>query len=206
MDKIEKNYAAGVLTSGERYNQIIDVWTHARERVSEVLMNALRDDVRGGKPYLNSIYIMVDSGARGSSDQVRQLAGMRGLMAQPSGRIIETPILSNFREGLTVLEYFSSTHGARKGLADTALKTADAGYLTRKLVDVSQNLVISMDDCGSVRGVQTGIVYKGDRVEVPLSQVVIGRVARDTIVDPVSEEVVVRENEMITEKTAAKIE
>jgi DNA-directed RNA polymerase subunit beta' len=206
VDRIEKNYAAGVLTSGERYNEIIDVWTRARERVSEVLMQALRDDTREGKPYLNSIFIMVDSGARGSQDQVRQLAGMRGLMAQPSGRIIETPILSNFREGLTVLEYFSSTHGARKGLADTALKTADAGYLTRKLVDVSQNNVVSMDDCGTVRGVQKGVVYKGDRVEVPLSGVVFGRVARDTIVDPVTEEIVVKENDMITEKVGRRIE
>ena len=141
VDKVEGLYLKGIITEGERYNQIIDLWTHATEEVGEHLMSALKDDVRDGRPYLNPIYMMVASGSRGSITQIRQLAGMRGLMAKPSGKIIETPIKASFREGLRVLEYFSSTHGARKGLADTALKTADSGYLTRKLADVAQNVV-----------------------------------------------------------------
>jgi DNA-directed RNA polymerase subunit beta' len=149
---------------------------------------------------------MADTGARGSVEQIRQLAGMRGLMAKPSGKIIEVPIKANFREGLSVLEYFSSTHGARKGLADTALKTADSGYLTRKLADVAQNVVVTMEDCGTLNGVSKGIVYKGDKVEVPLADAVTGRVARDTIVDVVTDEEVVRENEVITEEVARRIE
>jgi DNA-directed RNA polymerase subunit beta' len=149
---------------------------------------------------------MVDSGARGSQDQVRQLAGMRGLMAKPSGEIIETPILSNFREGLTVLEYFSSTHGARKGLADTALKTADAGYLTRKLVDVCQSVVVASQDCGTLNGVTKGVVYRGEKVEVSLAQGITGRVSRDNITDIVTDEVIVKENELITDEIARKIE
>src|SRR6185436_13187654 len=132
------------------------------------MITGLRSDTRHGKPYLNPVRLMVESQARGSQDQVRQLAGMRGLMAKPSGKIIETPILSNFREGLGVLEYFSSTHGARKGLADTALKTADAGYLTRKLVDVCQNVVVASQDCGTLNGVTKGVVYRGEKVEVSL--------------------------------------
>jgi DNA-directed RNA polymerase subunit beta' len=149
---------------------------------------------------------MVASGARGSIDQVRQLGGMRGLMAKPSGEIIETPIKANFREGLKVLEYFSSTHGARKGLADTALKTADAGYLTRKLTDVAQNVVITLDDCGTPKSVTKHVVYKGDRVAVSLSTAIYGRVARDTIIDPVHDEVIVREGELITEDISNRIE
>jgi DNA-directed RNA polymerase subunit beta' len=149
---------------------------------------------------------MVTSGARGSIDQVRQLGGMRGLMAKPSGKIIETPIKANFREGLRVLEYFSSTHGARKGLADTALKTADAGYLTRKLTDVAQNVVITTEDCGTLNGVYKSVVYKGEKVAVPLSKAVRGRVARETIMDFVNDEVIVRENELITEDIAERIE
>ncbi|MFN3484311.1 MAG: DNA-directed RNA polymerase subunit beta', partial [Planctomycetota bacterium] len=206
VDRIERNYQRGALTPGERYNQIIDEWTHCRERVTEAMMAELRVEQRDGKPWLNPIRLMVDSGARGSQDQVRQLAGMRGLMAKPSGKIIETPILSNFREGLTVLEYFSSTHGARKGLADTALKTADAGYLTRKLVDVAQSIVITMQDCGTLNGITKGVVYKGEKVEVSLAQSIYGRVARDTITDIVTDEILVRENELITEEIARKIE
>lgn len=151
--KIWRNYDAGVLTEGERYNQVIDAWTHARVAVTGEMMRGLKEDTKeDGTPYLNPIFLMSDSGARGSVDQIQQLAGMRALMANPSGEIIETPIKSNFREGLTVLEYFSSTHGARKGLADTALKTANSGYLTRKLIDVAQNMIVAEYECGTCRG------------------------------------------------------
>ena len=204
--KIEQNYRQGVITDGERYNQIIDCWTSAREKVAEVMINGFKNDVRDGQPYLNPINLMVFSGARGSIDQVRQLAGMRGLMAKPSGEIIETPIKANFREGLSVLEYFSSTHGARKGLADTALKTADAGYLTRKLVDVAQNMFITIDDCGTLNGVTKGIIYKGEKIDISLSESIFGRVARDNIVDIVTDEIVVKENELITEEISKRIE
>jgi DNA-directed RNA polymerase subunit beta' len=204
--KIEQNYRKGLITSGERSNQIIDCWTRAREKVGDAMIKGLKDDVRDGQPYLNPVYCMMTSGARGSIDQVRQLAGMRGLMAKPSGEIIETPIKANFREGLSVLEYFSSTHGARKGLADTALKTSQAGYLTRKLVDVSQNMIVGTIDCGTLNGVTKGIVYKGDRVDVSLAQNIIGRVARDNIVDIVTDEIIVKENQLITGDIAKKIE
>ncbi|MEL6712910.1 MAG: DNA-directed RNA polymerase subunit beta', partial [Planctomycetota bacterium] len=206
IDKIEASFNKGVITDGERYLKIIDLWTQAREKVGLVLMDVLSHDVDEDTGYVNPIYCMVDSGARGSVDQIRQLGGMRGLMAKPSGKIIETPIKANFREGLKVLEYFSSTHGARKGLADTALKTADAGYLTRKLTDVAQNVVVTTEDCGTVGGVTKAAIYKGDRVAVTLAQGIKGRIARDTIVDPVTDEVIVRENEMITEDIAASIE
>ena len=206
IDKIEKAYSKGVITDGERYLKIIDLWTHAREKVGVDLMKVLADDFDEQTGYVNPIFCMVSSGARGSVDQIRQLGGMRGLMAKPSGKIIETPIKANFREGLKVLEYFSSTHGARKGLADTALKTADAGYLTRKLTDVAQNVVITLEDCGTLGGVTKAIVYKGDRVAVSLAQAIKGRVARDTIIDVINDEVVVRESEIITEDIAARIE
>ena len=206
VEKIERNYKKGAITHGERYNQIIDCWTNCRDKVGKEMIGELKDDTRDGKAYLNPIYLMIESGARGSVDQVRQLAGMRGLMAKPSGKIIETPIKSNFREGLDVLEYFSSTHGARKGLADTALKTADAGYLTRKLVDVAQNVVVTIQDCGTLGGVTKMPIYKGEKVEVPLSQSIFGRIARDSIVNVVTDEVVVRESELITEEIARKIE
>ncbi|MCH9023526.1 MAG: DNA-directed RNA polymerase subunit beta', partial [Planctomycetes bacterium] len=170
VDRIQKNFTTGALTEGERYNQIIDAWTHARVEVTTEMMLELKNDERGGKPYLNPIYLMTDSGARGSIDQIQQLAGMRALMAKPSGEIIETPIKANFREGLTVLEYFSSTHGARKGLADTALKTADSGYLTRKLADVCQNVIINIPDCGTLQGVNKSAVYKGEKIAVPLRE------------------------------------
>jgi DNA-directed RNA polymerase subunit beta' len=206
VDRIRRNYERGALTASERENQTIDEWTHCRERVTEAMLKELRIDQRGGQPCLNPIRLMVDSGARGSQDQVRQLAGMRGLMAKPSGKIIETPILSNFREGLSVLEYFSSTHGARKGLADTALKTADAGYLTRKLVDVAQSLVVTQQDCGTLNGITKGAVYKGEKIEVSLSQAIYGRISRDNITDIVTDEPIVRENEVITEEISRKIE
>ena len=186
IDKIETSFNKGVITDGERYLKIIDLWTQAREKVGQVLMDVLSHDFDESTGYVNPIYCMVTSGARGSVDQIRQLGGMRGLMAKPSGKIIETPIKANFREGLKVLEYFSSTHGARKGLADTALKTADAGYLTRKLTDVAQNVVITTDDCGTMGGVTKAAIYKGDRVAVSLAQGIRGRIARDTIIDPVN--------------------
>ncbi|AQT69858.1 DNA-directed RNA polymerase subunit beta' [Anaerohalosphaera lusitana] len=206
VNKVIKNFQQGVLTGGERYNQIIDAWTHARVEVTNRMMDAMRNDTRDGKPYLNPIWVMRDSGARGSVDQIQQLAGMRALMAKPSGEIIETPILSNFREGLNVLEYFSSTHGARKGLADTALKTADSGYLTRKLADVAQNVMVSEIDCGTLQGITKTTVYKGEAVDVPLRQLIIGRTARDNIRNPITDEMIVRENEVITAEAAAKIE
>ncbi|MDO8303481.1 MAG: DNA-directed RNA polymerase subunit beta', partial [Sedimentisphaerales bacterium] len=206
VDKIMKNFHQGVLTEGERFNQIIDAWTHARVAVTAEMMRELKEDTRDGKPYLNPIYLMSDSGARGSVDQIQQLAGMRALMAKPSGEIIETPIKANFREGLTVLEYFSSTHGARKGLADTALKTADSGYLTRKLADVAQNFIINEIDCGTLQGITKTTVYKGEQVDVPLRQLIIGRTARDNIRNPITDEMIVKENEVFTPSAADKIE
>jgi DNA-directed RNA polymerase subunit beta' len=205
--KIRKNYEAGVLTEGERYNQVIDAWTNARVAVTNEMMRSLKEDTKeDGSPYLNPIYLMSDSGARGSVDQIQQLAGMRALMAKPSGEIIETPIKSNFREGLTVLEYFSSTHGARKGLADTALKTANSGYLTRKLIDVAQNVIISDYDCGTLQGITKSVVSRGEQIDVPLSQLIIGRTARDNIRNPITDEMIVRENKVITPEVAAEIE
>src|SRR5580658_1568303 len=170
------------------------------------MMAELNTDVRNGKKSLNPIWMMTGSGARGSAQQVRQLAGMRGLMAKPSGKIIETPIKANFREGLHVLEYFSSTHGARKGLADTALKTADSGYLTRKLADVAQNVVVNEHDCGSTRGISKGAVMQGDKVIVTFWKNIRGRVACDTIADLVTDETIVHANEIISEEAARKIE
>ncbi len=206
VNRVQKQFVKGIITEGERYGQIVDLWTHASEQVGEELIRELRNDKIGGKPFVNPIRMMIDSGSRGSVTQIRQLAGMRGLMAKPSGKIIETPIRASFREGLRVLEYFSSTHGARKGLADTALKTADSGYLTRKLADVAQNCVVTMDDCGTLRGITKSVVYKGDKVEIPLSQRIRGRIARDRIVDVVTDDVVVEENELITEEIARRIE
>lgn len=207
VSKIHKNYQAGVLTEGERYNQVIDAWTHARVAVTGEMMRALKEHTKpDGTPYLNPIYLMTDSGARGSVDQIQQLAGMRALMAKPSGEIIETPIKSNFREGMTVLEYFSSTHGARKGLADTALKTANSGYLTRKLIDVAQNVIVTERDCCTLQGITKSTISRGEEVDIPLSQLIIGRTARDNIRNPITDEMIVRENEVITPEAAAKVE
>ena len=206
VDKIQKSYQRGLATEDERYNKVIDVWTHAREEITREMMKDLQNDHRHGQQYLNPIYLMAHSGARGGVEQIRQLAGMRGLMAKPSGQIIETPIKANFREGLSVLEYFSSTHGARKGLADTALKTADSGYLTRKLADVAQNVVITLQDCGTTQGVTKGVIYKGEEIERSLSETIRGRVSRANIVNPIDDEIIVRENEMITVEVARKIE
>ncbi len=222
VDKVEKAFHAGALTDRERYNQLLDIWAHCREQVTKELIHELKNDWRTtdgervelddpelktkGFPYLNPVYLMSDSGARGNVSQMQQLAGMRGLMSKPSGEIIETPIKANFREGLNVLEYFSSTHGARKGLADTALKTADSGYLTRKLADVAQNVIVAMRDCGTNSGVPKRAVYKGEEIDVPLRQQVIGRISRETIMNPITDEVIVAENEIITEEAAIKIE
>ena len=206
VEKIQLAHSRGIITEGERYLKVIDSWTHARERIGEDMLAELRNDTRDGKLYVNPIFCMVMSKARGSVEQIRQLAGMRGLMAKPSGKIIETPIKANFREGLRVLEYFSSTHGARKGLADTALKTADSGYMTRKLADVAQNVVISTEDCGTPNGVEKGTVYQGDKVAVSFVDSVRGRSARRTIVDPLTDEVIVQENGLITVDIAKRIE
>ena len=208
--KIMKRYQKGVITDGERYNSVLDAWTHAREQITKEMMDELEQDTDARETrrpgYVNPIFLMAHSGARGGVEQIRQLAGMRGLMAKPSGKIIETPIKANFREGLTVLEYFSSTHGARKGLADTALKTADSGYLTRKLADVAQNVVVTMHDCGTTQGITKGVIYRGEKVEVSLADGIRGRVSRSDIRNPITDEVIVSEDEMMTPTTARQVE
>ena len=218
-DRVEKNLNLGAITERERYNQLLDIWAHAREEVTKDMMNELEHDTRqagslaplppkdpSGAPYLNPVFLMADSGARGNVDNFRQLAGMRGLMSRPSGEIMETPIKTNFREGLSVLEYFTSTHGARKGLADTALKTADSGYLTRKLADVAQNVIISEHDCGTQSGIRKRAVFKGDQVDVALRDSIVGRCAADTLMNPITDEEIVREGQIITTEIARKIE
>jgi len=211
VDKIRKNYEKGNITERERYNNVIDLWTKARDAITKQMMEDLRHDTRPDergkkRPYLNPIFLMAHSGARGGIEQIRQLAGMRGLMAKPNGTIIETPIKANFKEGLSVLEYFSSTHGARKGLADTALKTADSGYLTRKLADVAQNVVITTHDCGTSAGIDKAAILKGEETERSLSETIRGRVSRNTITNPVTGEVVVKENDMISTEAARMLE
>ncbi|MCX6353301.1 MAG: DNA-directed RNA polymerase subunit beta' [Candidatus Aureabacteria bacterium] len=201
---VEKQYRSGSITDGERYNKIVDIWTHTTDSISEALYRGLATSGTPGA--LNPIFIMVDSGARGSKQQIRQLAGMRGLMAKPSGEIIESPITSNFREGLSVLEYFISTHGARKGLADTALKTADSGYLTRRLVDVAQDVIIMEQDCGTLNGITVKAIHEGDDVVVSLKERILGRTSLEDIVEPVSKDVLVAANDPITEERAEKIE
>ena len=180
--EVEKQYRKGVITPGERYNKIIDIWTHCTDQIANVMLRTL--ETNHGKTEYNPVSLMVDSGARGNRQQVRQLAGVRGLMAKPSGDIIEKPILSNFREGLTVLEYFISTHGARKGLADTALKTADSGYMTRKLVDVAQDVIIREEDCGTTNGIWVQAIYEGEDEVVRLSERLIGRFSCDDVANP----------------------
>jgi DNA-directed RNA polymerase subunit beta' len=203
--QVEQQYRKGIITDGERYNKIIDIWTHAGDEISSVMFRTLEHNE--GRKELNPVYLMVDSGARGNRQQVRQLAGMRGLMAKPSGEIIERPITSNFREGLSVLEYFISTHGARKGLADTALKTADSGYLTRKLVDASQDVIINEMDCGTVNGITVRAIYEGDEEVVDLGTRIIGRVSCETVVDPVEKKKkIVKANQLMDEKIAADLQ
>jgi len=201
---VEKQYMVGAITDGERYNKIVDIWTQATEDVSNVAFRALEHNK--GKSEINPVFLMVDSAARGNRNQVRQLAGMRGLMAKPSGEIIERPIVASFREGLSVLEYFISTHGARKGLADTALKTADSGYMTRKLVDVAHDVITTEEDCGTVKGIWVEAIYEGEDEIVRLRDRIFGRVSCDDIVDPVTGSVVVAANELIDEKKAESIE
>ena len=207
---VEAKYKKGLITEGERYNMIIDIWTDTNDRLTNQLFEVLEknDDPLNERSIdeLNPVYVMVDSGARGSRQQIRQLAGMRGLMAKPSGEIIERPILSNFREGLSVLEYFISTHGARKGLADTALKTADSGYLTRKLVDVSHDIIIMEEDCHTLNGIEVSAITDGDEELVPLSQRIIGRAAAEDICNPHSLEVIVAAGELIDKYSAQKVE
>jgi len=198
VSRIVDQYRKGAITERERYNKIIDVWTHATDKVADLLF-------KGMEPF-NPIFLMADSGARGSRLQVRQLAGMRGLMAKPSGEIIENPITANFKEGLTVLEYFISAHGARKGLADTALKTADAGYLTRRLVDVAQDILVTEEDCGTLNGITVQAITEGNEVVVSLSERIVGRVALDNIVDIITDEVVVEQGEEVTDEKAEMIE
>ncbi|MCK4596592.1 DNA-directed RNA polymerase subunit beta', partial [bacterium] len=207
--KIQEQYERGLITDGERYNKVIDTWTHTTSDVAEVMFEQLSKSKKG----FNPVYMMADSGARGSKEQIRQLAGMRGLMAKPQkritgqvGEIIESPITSNFREGLSVLEYFISTHGARKGLADTALKTADAGYLTRRLVDVAQDVIITKKDCGTIRGQDIGALKEGEEVIETLSDRILGRVALEDVIDPISDEVICQAGEEITESPAQIIE
>ena len=203
------NYYMGLITDNERYNQVIDIWTRANTRLTTTLMNQLEDDEQG----FNPIYMMMDSGARGSREQIRQLGGMRGLMAKPQknlsgsvGEIIENPILSNFKEGLDVIEYFISTHGARKGLADTALKTADAGYLTRRLVDVAQDVIINEEDCGTLRGVTVSALKDNEDIVEPLSERILGRVTVHDVYDPITNDLIIESGEEIDEEIANKID
>ena len=201
---VEGQYQDGAITTGERYNKIIEIWSRVTERVSDQMFNAMEEDDRTGR-YLNPIYIMADSGARGSKQQIRQLSGMRGLMAKPSGEIIETPITANFREGLNVLQYFISTHGARKGLADTALKTADSGYLTRRLVDVAQDVIVTEDDCGTTEGIVVEPIVESGEIIEPLRDRIVGRVALEDQVD-FEGKIIVSVNQEITEDLAGAIQ
>ena len=208
VEQVVNNYNMGFITNNERYNQVIDIWTHVNSELSNILMKTISSDDQG----FNSVYMMLDSGARGSKEQIRQLSGMRGLMAKPQkagaegGQIIENPILSNFKEGLSVLEYFISTHGARKGLADTALKTADAGYLTRRLVDVSHDVIITEEDCGTLRGLVCTDLKNNDEVIATLYERILGRVSVHDIIHPTTGELLVAGGEEITEEVAKKIQ
>jgi len=208
VDAIVGNYNMGLITNNERYNQVIDIWTATNAELTELSMKRIREDQQG----FNSVYMMLDSGARGSKEQIRQLTGMRGLMAKPKksnsggGEIIENPILSNFKEGLSILEYFISTHGARKGLADTALKTADAGYLTRRLVDVSQDVIVNEEDCGTLRGIEVSSLKKNEEVVETLGARIVGRTALNDVINPLTKEVIVESGQHIYEKAAAAIE
>ena len=209
--RVFNQYRDGLITNGERYNKVIDVWAHVTEKVSEEMFSELEKEdeevVKGVvKGDFNSIFIMADSGARGSSQQLRQLAGMRGLMAKPSGEIIETPITANFREGLSVIQYFISTHGARKGLADTALKTANSGYLTRRLVDVAQDIIVLEEDCGTLKGIETTSLVEAGEIIQPLSERIIGRTTLEDVVDPFTNEVLVKVSSMIDEDAVEAIE
>jgi DNA-directed RNA polymerase subunit beta' len=215
--RVEDNYNRGVITNVERYNNIIDIWSHVTERIADSMMKEIKEKdaekYQGAGLKFNPVHLMAYSGARGSIDQIRQLAGMRGLMSRPhktvtggTGEIIESPIKSNFREGLSVLEYFISTHGGRKGLADTALKTADAGYLTRRLVDVSHNVVIKEQDCNTVNGIRVGALKEGNEIIENFADRIEGRVSLQTVADPITDEIIVKEGELISRQAANKIE
>ena len=203
--KVEGQYLEGAITNGERYNKVIAVWSEVTEKIADAMFSEMEELDQSGRNF-NPVYIMADSGARGSKQQIRQLAGMRGLMAKPSGEIIETPITSNFREGLSVLHYFISTHGARKGLADTALKTADSGYLTRRLVDVAQDVIIHEIDCGTMDGIDAKAIVESGEIIEPLRERIIGRVTLEKITDPFSGELIVNQNEQLDEATATAIQ
>ncbi|MBD5358257.1 MAG: DNA-directed RNA polymerase subunit beta' [Bacteroides sp.] len=208
VEEVRANFNMGLIGENDRYNQVIDIWTHVNSRLANTLMKQMEEDQQG----FNSVYMMLDSGARGSKDQIRQLSGMRGLMAKPQkagaegGQIIENPILANFKEGLSVLEYFISTHGARKGLADTALKTADAGYLTRRLVDVAHDVIITEEDCGTLRGLECREIKNNEEVVASLSERILGRVSVHDIIDPYTNEVIVAAGEEINDVAAERIE
>ncbi|HEX2342965.1 MAG TPA: DNA-directed RNA polymerase subunit beta' [Vicinamibacterales bacterium] len=203
--KVEGQYLEGAITNGERRNKVIAIWSDVTEKIAEEMFSEMQELDRSGKSF-NPVYIMADSGARGSKQQIRQLAGMRGLMAKPSGEIIETPITSNFREGLTVLHYFISTHGARKGLADTALKTADSGYLTRRLVDVAQDVIIQEIDCGTMDGIESRAIIESGEIIEPLRDRIIGRVTLERITDPFTGDVIVEANEEMNEEVATDVQ
>ncbi|MGE0705972.1 MAG: DNA-directed RNA polymerase subunit beta', partial [Vicinamibacterales bacterium] len=203
--RVESQYLEGAITNGERYNKVIAIWSEATEDIANAMFSEMEEIDREGRQF-NPVYIMADSGARGSKQQIRQLAGMRGLMAKPSGEIIETPITSNFREGLTVLQYFISTHGARKGLADTALKTADSGYLTRRLVDVAQDVIIHEDDCGTVDGIEARAIVESGEIIEPLRDRIIGRATLERITDPFTGQTIVDVNEVMDEETSSAIQ
>jgi DNA-directed RNA polymerase subunit beta' len=204
VDKVTKQYRNGVITDGERYQKVVDVWTQATDTIANALYRMI--EFNEGKPKASPLFMMVDSGARGNKSQIKQLGGMRGLMAKPSGEIIERPIISNFREGLSVLEYFISTHGARKGLSDTALKTADSGYMTRKLVDVAQDVIVTHQDCGTANGIVVAPIYDGDEESASLATRVYGRVSCEQIKDPVTGSVLVAVDDVISEKQADALE
>src|SRR5438309_6207559 len=203
--KVESQYLEGAITNGERYNKVIAIWSEATEDIANAMFGEMEELDKEGKTF-NPVYIMADSGARGSKQQMRQLAGMRGLMAKPSGEIIETPITANFREGLEVQHYFISTHGARKGLADTALKTADSGYLTRRLVDVAQDVIIHEIDCGTVDGIEARAIVESGEIIEPLRDRIIGRVTLEKITDPFSGETIIDVNDEINEDLSSEIQ
>ena len=207
-----KQYSNGLITAGEKYNKVIDAWSVCTDKVAEDMMKQIsskqeiKSDSMHDSETINSVYMMAHSGARGSASQIKQLAGMRGLMTKPSGEIIETPITSNFREGLTVLEYFNSAHGARKGLADTALKTANSGYLTRRLVDVAQDCIVTEDDCKTTDSIVVKTEIEGVNVVVPLSEKILGRIIAEDVVNPKTKEVIAKKGQLIDEEAAPIID
>ena len=204
VEKVTKQYRNGIITDGERYQKVIDIWTQATDQIANHLYRKI--EYNEGKAGISPLFMMVDSGARGNKSQIKQLGGMRGLMAKPSGEIIERPITANFREGLSVLEYFISTHGARKGLSDTALKTADSGYMTRKLVDVAQDVIIFEEDCGTVSGISVAPIYDGDEEVATLAMRIYGRVALQKVTDPVTGDIIIDVDQIISEKAAKALE